>query len=290
MEIGRLGGIALRVHPTFLLVLAIYGFLGLFSQVIAVFVLVAGHELAHLLAAKSYGFNIIALELFPFGGAVVCEDTFEGKKLEETTIALAGPTFNLVILALAEALRWQGWWNGTLSEDFVRFNFWLAIFNLLPVLPLDGGRVVRALLSGVFGFVRTTKVLAWAGRWTGVVCAVVGLVEFGLGDFSAGAGSLILLGGFFWLAGGKEVITARIVFLRQLTRKKEELHRRGLMRTRTLAVRPEIPLVRIIEEFTPDSYAIVTLTDDNFALAKNFTETEVLDRMLAEGIHAPVGK
>lgn len=290
MDIGKLGGVAFRVHPTFLLVLAIYGVLGLFAQALVVFALVVGHELAHLAMAKAYGFKVVALELFPFGGAAICEDFFEGKKLEETTVAMAGPIFNVGLLFIAQGLRWEGWWDGSLSDDFVRLNFWLAAFNLLPLLPLDGGRVVRALLAGSFGFVRTTKVLAWAGRLAGILAAVVGLVIFGQGEISEGAVSLIVLGGFFWSAGGKEIVAARIVFLRQLTRKKEELIKRGLMRCRNLAVRPETPLVRIVEEFTPDSYALITLTDDRFTLAKTLTETEILDRMFVEGIHAPVGR
>lgn len=291
MEVGKIAGISLRVHPTFLIVLALYGVLGLFAQALLVFALVAGHELAHLLTAKAYGFRVIGLELFPFGGAAYCEDLFEGRKAEETLMALAGPAFNIILLFAGQVFRWQGWWDGQLAADFVRFNFWLAAFNLLPVLPLDGGRVLRAILAGVFGFVRTTKFLAWAGKVTGVIFALAGLANLS-GREVVGEGSLvfILLGGFFWLAGSKEISSARLTFLRQLTRKKEELVRRGLMRSRTITVHGEIPVVRVVEEFTPDSYALINLTSPQFALAKTLTETEVLEGMLREGIHYPVGK
>ena len=77
---------------------------------------------AHLLTAKAYGFKIVGLELFPFGGAAYCDDLFEGRKLEESIMALAGPMFNVVLLFIAESLRWNGMWSGQLADDFVRLR------------------------------------------------------------------------------------------------------------------------------------------------------------------------
>lgn len=290
MELVKLYGVSIRIHPTFLLVLLLYGVLGLAAQALLVFTLVLGHELAHLLTAKAYGFKIMGLELFPFGGAAYCDDLFEGRKLEESIMALAGPAFNVILLFIAQALRWNGLWTGEFSDDFVRYNFWLASFNLIPVLPLDGGRVVRALFSGGFGFVRTTKFLAWAGKWLGVVLILYGIILGVRGKFTEGPLFFLILGGFFWLAGNKEISSAHITFLRQLTRKKEELMKKGLMRSFMLTVQSNTPLVRIIEEFTPDRYALVTLTNQAMGLDKVLTETDIVEGMLREGIHVPVGK
>jgi len=290
MELLKISGVSIRIHPTFLIVLVIYGVLGLAAQALLVFSLVLGHELAHLLTAKAYGFKVVGLELFPFGGAAYCDDLFEGRKLEESIMALAGPMFNVVLLFTAQALRWNGVWTGALADEFVRLNFWLAAFNLIPVLPLDGGRVVRALFVEGFGFVRTTKFLARAGQWLGVLFALYGIVLGGSGKFAEGPITFITLGGFFWFVGSKEISVAHITFLRQLTRKKEELVRKGLMRSKWLTVQRDTPLVRIVEEFTPDRYAMVSLPNEKMGLDKILTETEVLEGMLREGIRFPVGK
>lgn len=290
MELIKISGVSLRIHPTFLLVLAVYGVLGLAAQALLVFGLVFCHELAHLLTARAYGFRVVGLELFPFGGAAYCDDLFEGRKFEESIIALAGPAFNVVLLFGAQALRWQGVWTGELADDFVRFNFWLAAFNLIPVLPLDGGRVVRALLAESLGFVQTTKFLAWAGKWLGVLLALYGILLWGRGKFAEGPLTLIILGGFFWLAGSKEISSAHITFLRQLTRKKEDLLKKGLMRSFWVTVHKDTPLVRIVEEFTPDRYAMISLANKDLGLGKILTETEVVEGMLREGIRFPVGK
>ncbi|MDQ7093833.1 M50 family metallopeptidase [Desulfosporosinus sp. PR] len=290
MELCKLFGVSLRIHPTLLVVLAFYGVLGFAAQALLIFSLVLGHELAHLLTARVYGFKVVGLELFPFGGAAYCDDLFEGRKIEESMMALAGPAFNIALLFAAQILRWQGIWTSELADNFVRYNLWLAAFNLLPVLPLDGGRALRALCVEGFGFVRTTKFLAWAGKGLGVISALYGVLLWSKGQFAEGSLTFIVLGGFFWLSGNKEISVAHITFLRQLTRKKEELIKKGLMRSKWLTVQRNTPLVRIVEEFTPDRYTLVTLPKEDKGLEKILTETDVLEGMLREGIRFPVGK
>lgn len=205
-------------------------------------------------------------------------------------MALAGPALNIVLLFGAQALRWQGLWTGELAEDFVRFNFWLAAFNLIPVLPLDGGRVARALFVENFGFVKTTKFLAWAGKWLGVLIALYGVILWGQDKFTEGALTYLILGGFFWYAGSQEISSAHITFLKQLTRKKEDLLKKGKMRSRWVTVHKDTPLVRIVEEFTPDCYAMISLPNEAMGMGKILTETDVVEGMFREGIRFPVGK
>ncbi|WP_240983241.1 M50 family metallopeptidase [Acididesulfobacillus acetoxydans] len=290
MQVGTIGGVQLKVHPTFFVMLAFYWVLGLGPQALLVFALVIGHETAHVLVGKAHGIRVKGLEIFPMGGVALCDDVFEGRKREEALMALAGPFFNAALLGTAEVLRRQGLWQGLWAADFIRYNFWLAVFNLLPVLPLDGGRVLRALLSGSFGFVKTTRFLARAGQWLGGGLAVLALTIWARSGLREGPLFFLFLAGFFWLAAGKEVATARLVFLRQLTHKKEDLVRKGLMPSRWLTVRREVPLVRVVEELTPDSYALVSLAGPEFDAAGTLTETEILEGMIREGIHYPVGK
>lgn len=290
MEIVQIRGLSIKVHPTFFIILAAYGALGLITQALLIFTLVIGHELAHLLTAKAYGFRVIGLEIYPFGGTAYCEDLFEGRKIEESMMALAGPVFNLTLLFAAQALRWEGIWMGPASENFVRYNLWLAVFNLLPVLPLDGGRVMRALFSDIFGFVTTTKVLARGGQLLGILLAVWGVTLIGSGNAMDGTLSLFILTGFFWLSGKKEIGAARITFLRQITRKKQELLEKGLMKSKLITATADTPLIRIVEELTPDRYALINLPGDDFALKKTLTETQIVEGMLRNGIHHQVGK
>lgn len=96
--------------------------------------------------------------------------------------------------------------------EFAKTNFWLAAFNLLPVLPLDGGRIVRGLLAGSFGFVPTTRFLAAAGKCLGGAFVFAGFLMQGMGFYIYEPVLFIVLGIFFWIGSGKELDNARIVF------------------------------------------------------------------------------
>jgi stage IV sporulation protein FB len=266
--------------------------LGQIGQAVMAFSLVIAHEGAHIVAAKAQGVRVTALEISPIGGSVQCEDTFEGQRWLESSIAAAGPALNILFLLGAEILRWQGGIGAgdVWLEDFIRLNFWLAGFNLIPVLPLDGGRIARALSCAAFGFVRVTKGFAGAGCALGIGLGLLALFSWWS---QAPAGEFILLsvlGLFFWLSGKREIFQARIIFLRQLTRKKEELNRKGLMAAHWLTVRPDTPLVRIVETFTPDRYAFVALEQPRFDRDQIFTETEILDGLFRQGISGTIGR
>jgi stage IV sporulation protein FB len=284
-----LRGVKIRIHPTFLALLLISVLSGFGFRAIIVFSLVILHELVHMLAAKGYGIKVNSIELYPYGGTAVLEDTFEGKRKEETVIAFAGPAFNLFLFFVFQYLRWEGIIQGYWALELVKINFWLACFNLIPVLPLDGGRIARAFFSGVFGFVQTTKFFAAAGRWLGFAFVILGFLFQGLGYYMYEPVLFIILGIFFWLGSKKELDNARIVFLKQLCRKKEQLLRQGLMTSVSLTVSRNTPLGRIIDEFTTDRYSLVNILGGKDQIEKTLSETEVVQGMMDWGIDYKVG-
>lgn len=282
-------GMQIKIHPTFVGLLLISILSGLALRAFIVFSLVILHEFFHMAVARRYGVKITRIELYPYGGTAVLEDTFEGKRKDETIIALAGPAFNLSLFLLIATLRWEGILTGAWALELQKINFWLAIFNLIPVLPLDGGRVVRAQLAGIFGFVNTTKFLAKAGKWMGGIFVFMGFLLQGFGYYFYEPVIFIVLGVFFWLGSRKELANAQIVFLKQLCRKKEQLLRKGLMTSTALAVARETSLSRIIDEFNSDRYSIVHVIGKKDAIEKTFSETEIVQGMMNKGLKCKVG-
>jgi stage IV sporulation protein FB len=283
-------GITIRIHPTFIGLLLISALCGFAARAFIIFGLVILHELVHMLTARGYGVKVRSIELYPYGGTAVLEDTFEGKKKEETVIAFAGPAFNLSLFFILQYLRWEGIIEGAWALELVKMNFWLACFNLIPVLPLDGGRIVRAIFSGTFGFVRTTKFLAAAGKWLGSAFVVLGFLLQALGYYMSEPALFIILGVFFWIGSRKELANARIVFLKQLCRKKEQLLSKGLMRSSSLTVSRDTPLGRIMDEFTTDRYSLVNVFGEKDKIQKTLSETEIVQGMLDRGIDCKVGE
>ncbi|NBJ16793.1 MAG: peptidase M50 [Dehalobacter sp. 4CP] len=279
-----------KVHPTFIILLILCMLAGQVVRALLVFGLVIVHEACHILAARGYGIRCRSIELYPYGGTAVLDDSFEGKKKEETIIAFAGPAVNIVLFFFIQILRENGILNGAWALEFAKTNFWLAAFNLLPVLPLDGGRMVRGLLAGSFGFVPTTRLLAAAGKCLGGVFIFAGFLMQGMGFYIYEPVLFIVLGIFFWIGSGKELDNARIVFLKQLCRKKERLLAQGLMPGRSLAVSRDTALKQIIDKFSADHFSLVSVMGKDGKIEGTLSETEVIQGMMDFGLNCMVGR
>ena len=216
-KLGRIAGIDLFLHPTFLLV-PLYiliqggGLLGLAFAVL-LFGSVVLHEYGHALAARKYGIGTADITLYPIGGVARLE-RMPRSAGPELLIALAGPAVNLAIVAVAWPLL-QLIGPALRSVELVEalsaivwINVGLLLFNMLPVFPMDGGRVLRALLSGWLGRLRATEIAAGLGR----VLAVVGGVYFLLN----GHWAQVFLAGFILTAGTFELWSVRAEERRRL--------------------------------------------------------------------------
>ena len=150
------------------------------------------HETAHSLVARHYGLPIRGITLFIFGG--VAEMTAEpNRPRDELLMAAAGPVASLLLAAICYALLFPlAAWDGPLAAAGVLWylaliNFMLALFNLVPAFPLDGGRILRAALWSWRGdLVWATRIAAGAGNLFGALLIVLGLIEILQGDLVGG--------------------------------------------------------------------------------------------------------
>lgn len=224
IRLFRFRGIPVRMHWTFALIFLWVGYLGIrdgldargmavqFVLVIALFACVVLHEFGHAFAARRYGIRTRDIILYPIGG-VARLDRFPDKPVQELVVAIAGPLVNVVIflllllvqmLFLREVVMEET--TGMVAMDWqnlVYILFWmnvvLAGFNLLPAFPMDGGRVLRALLAMRRDRVNATRLAVITGRvvaffmmawaiWTGqfmlglvaVFVLVMGTQEYGM--------------------------------------------------------------------------------------------------------------
>ncbi len=150
----RWRGTTYRFHPLFTLVMIGSALTGYFLEAITLFGIVLIHELGHVAAAKGFGWRLKEVQLLPFGGVAVVEELGTVPAREELIVALAGPLQHLWLIGLAYGAQVfspgnEEWWS-----YFIRANFMIALFNLLPVLPLDGGKILQSLLSYVVPYRR----------------------------------------------------------------------------------------------------------------------------------------
>jgi len=204
-KLGRVAGIDVFLHPTFLLLLAFVGMRqGGLGSILLVFGCVLLHELGHALMARRYGIETEDITLYPIGGVARLRRMPRAPGAE-LLIALAGPAVNVLIVAGLVALRSLGLlgspWSGDplaiFAGELIAVNLVLALFNMIPAFPMDGGRVLRALLSGWLGRGRATMIAAGIGRGLALLFGVYSLVNF--------AWLQVFLAGFIYLAAGQEL-------------------------------------------------------------------------------------
>jgi Zn-dependent protease/predicted transcriptional regulator len=195
-KIGEFAGIGVYIHATFWLLILFILYVH-WSQshslatalagvvfVLAIFVCVVLHEFGHALTARKFGIRTRDITLLPIGGLARLERMPEDPK-QELWVAAAGPAVNVVIAAVLyvmlaaagahpdlENLRWVG---GNFLNKLMVVNVWLVAFNLLPAFPMDGGRVLRALLATRMEYTRATQAAARVGQMMAFVFGFVGL-------------------------------------------------------------------------------------------------------------------
>jgi Zn-dependent protease len=220
-RIGRLFGIDVFVHVTFFLILAWFGAMayphggarGAGFEVLLVlllFVCVVLHELGHALTARRFGITTRDITLYPIGGVARLQ-RMPSRPVEELLVAIAGPMVNLVIAAILLAfggLRSLAFpafdariWETPFLGQLLLLNLALALFNLLPAFPMDGGRVLRALLAMRMDSSRATEVAARVGQVGALVFGFIGLFY---NPF------LVLIAIFIWFGANQEASVARV--------------------------------------------------------------------------------
>jgi len=192
----EIAGIGVYVHVTFLMLVAWVAITELangrgvramangVSLILAVFGIVVLHELGHALTARRFGIRTRDITLLPIGGVARLERMPE-KPSQELLVALAGPAVNVVLAAgLFVVLRLRGSlgvpWDaepsgGNILEKLLWINVSLALFNLLPAFPMDGGRALRAALALRLDYVRATEIAARLGQGMALLFGGFGL-------------------------------------------------------------------------------------------------------------------
>jgi stage IV sporulation protein FB len=217
IPILRIAGIQLRIHITFLLLI---GWLALGSAGAVVFVLllflcVVLHEFGHALAAKGYGINTPDITLLPIGGVARLERIPEEPK-QELVIAAAGPAVTAIIaLSLFVVIASRGGTefdaslqSGDMVVNLFKINVWLLLFNLLPAFPMDGGRVLRALLATRLSYARATQIAATVGQAFAFFFGIIGL--FGIPGIFNPNPFLIFIAFFVYIGASQEAALAQM--------------------------------------------------------------------------------
>ena len=220
LNLFRIRGILLSVHFSFFIFLAFIaqrgwdeagatGLIWSVATLVTFFTCVVLHELGHSFTAMHYGIGVRRILLMPIGGMAEMDD-IPRQPRREFLITLAGPLVNFAIAAVLWAVLWQidlpeevpAYSAAGFASELLLWNLAMGIFNLLPALPMDGGRMLRALLATRMPYLKATFVAVSVGKIITVVGALVAL-------FWAESLLLAALFAFIFFAGEMEYRAAK---------------------------------------------------------------------------------
>ncbi|HSQ57109.1 MAG TPA: site-2 protease family protein [Gemmata sp.] len=302
IKIARIAGIDVYMHLTFLILLgwiaisyylpnhsidaAIQGVL----FILAVFTTIVLHELGHALTARRYGIQTRDITLLPIGGVARLARMPDDPK-QELLVAIAGPMVNVVIAILLwigivltrgftpleQLVKEQPGVAGTFAERLFLVNVFLVVFNAIPAFPMDGGRVLRAILAMTMDYVRATHIAAIIGQGIAFLFAIVGLFAPNL--------ILMFIALFVWMGAAAEASMAEM----RAAIAGIPVRRAMIQSFTTLAPNDPLKLAaaRVLEGFQHDFpivdggsvVGILTLSDMIGGLSTNGPEAAVRDLM-----------
>ncbi len=287
MRLLTLFGINLRINIFFLLLFFLYWQMGVLGQALVVFTAVFLHEIGHVVVALGYGIKVTDVELLPFGGVARLEGSVELHPAIDTYIAVAGPLTNGFLALMGFTMEKFGMGNQQWLPFFVQCNILLGVFNLLPAFPLDGGRILRAVLSLHMGIKRATERAINLSTLIGFVLACLGIWSVIVNQ--ARNFDFLVIAVFLLYFAAKEKGTTMYIFMKFLARKKEDLLREGVLLTRQVVALESTFLKDVVKFFVPQKYHLVVVVTRDHSVRGTVTEGEIIDAMLGQGPDTVVG-
>ncbi len=280
MRLGRLFGIPVRVNPLTFLMIALAVWLGEGSRLLVMSSSILLHELSHIAAARMLRVRVIEIELMPAGGAARLESLWQLRPGQMAAVALAGPLCNMVIVILSAALCWWAILPPDWAAALIEQNSVILLFNLLPALPMDGGRVLCGLLGRRMSpacAARTGVRIGWVLAACLMALSVCGLMQGRL-NITLPVAALFLI-----VSAQRERRQAESSAIESLTTRSIEMEEEGVLPVRWLAVRTDTSAHEVAARLRPRFMHMIAVYDNEMKLTGVIGEDGLMRALLTDG-------
>lgn len=257
---------------------------GCFAEFAAAYSIALIHELAHIITAGLFGVGISRITVYPFGISASLSDGYIPGSYKEFFTALAGPLSNAALFFPCLFLyRLNG---AELLFLCAKINAAMCLLNLIPALPLDGGRMLKSVLSFPFGIIRAYNITLRFSRIPILCIVCTALLVFFVNDFNF---SLLLVSAFLLQNLCSEQKNLTIITVREILNRKSEYKKMWECRTKTLCVTADTPARSILRHLSFDRACVIHVIDHRGTIFKTLTEARVLSALCNDGIRISYG-
>jgi len=268
------------------IVFAVVFFTGYFKEYTAAFISITIHELGHLAVSRYYGFKEYGIRITPAGLSLHVKD-ISCSGHEYIVIYAVGPLVNLFLCCMGIAAAAAFPHIKQHLSFFSLTNLFLALFNLLPAYPLDGGRVLLEILAGKVGLIAAGRITRKLSLAAAMLLVATGIYQLYITAFNF---SMLLIGIYvihLIITGRMEIAFMNI---RQIILRKSRLLKKGIYPARDIVVLKRTLLGDVIINLDFDRFHFIYVLDDNLRLADIFTETEIIDAIMDSGENITFGR
>lgn len=275
----KAGGIEIHISIFILAVPPLLLIAGCLKEYAVAFFSIALHEMGHFATAHYYGYKPSNLTLTPVGFSVSINDRGCSRAVS-ILIYSAGPAVNLLIFGSVNVAAlvfpaMEGFRNLVSTT-----NIFLALFNLIPVFPLDGGRILLEVLAGSMGLLAAGRMLRRLALLFSIVILLLGAWQLYISTFNF---SLIIIGLYIIVLLKTGRMESALMNIRQIIYRKSRLLKKGIYPARDLVVVKSTLLSETLKNMDFDRFHLVHVLDDNLRLVQVFTENEIMEAIIGGG-------
>lgn len=277
MKMTLWGDTELKIHPAFPVLCAGMLLTAHGEQLAPMLAVLLLHELGHVLAALALGVRVAAIELMPFGASARLEGWRQLRPWQASLIALGGPLMNLAMAMTAIFCVHGGLFSLEDAAAFVRSNLTLMLFNLLPALPMDGGRICAAWAGVWIGEQRALRVFSSLGVLLGLSAVALGAWGLTRGTLNL---TLFLTGSYLVYAALCERNTPAYTQLHRAMNNRTQLKSRGALPARHWVVREDLPLEQLVTHLSANCCHDFEVVDATMRAVGRLDEAKLLRALM----------
>jgi stage IV sporulation protein FB len=257
---------------------------GMLTKITVVFLTVLFHELAHTMSALQKGLEIEEVELLPFGGVAKLKGLLKIDPWVEMSIAICGPVFNLIMAVIVYFFYTNEVLKHSLTPFLIKTNVYIALFNLIPALPLDGGRVLRSCLALILGYRKATNITVFLGKGLSLFLLLLGIYLINIGEFNP---ILLLLSPFLFFAAEREKSIYPYYFIKNLSTNSKKLADEAI-EARQIIAKMDMPARKVLNRLVSNKYHIIVVLDERHRIKYQLTETQFIEGLIKHGFYCKV--